>query len=82
LGGSVESILRLSADGAVTKFADVPFGSGQVGMVRNAGTGNFIVSQQFPGRLLSVRPDGSAVTTLIEGSRLSYPVALLEDAHN
>ena len=84
LGGAPNtmSLMRLTMDGAVTKFTDVPFGGGQVRMTRDSQTGDIIVSQQFPGRLLSVRADGSATETLVGGSRLTYPTALAEAPHN
>ena len=77
-GLPTQAIMQLSADGTVQKFADVPFGGAPVRMARNPETGELAVSNEFPERLLLVRPDGFAVTTLAERPRVTQPVAVIE----
>jgi sugar lactone lactonase YvrE len=72
-------VLRLTANGAVSKFADLPVFPG-MRMVRDPETGDIVVSDPDPARLLFLRPeDGSVVATV---SGLDRPVALVRDPHN
>lgn len=74
-------ILRLTADGAISNFADISgYHGGPVRMARDPETGSIIVSEQLPGRLLLVSPDRAAVRTLVASGFSDYPTGLVEDA--
>jgi len=85
------SLLRLTANGAVSKLADVHV-YGFFGMVRDPETGNIVVLDRYTGRVLLLRPeDGSEVSTATVPTRsgltwvvsgLTLPVALVRDPHN
>ena len=80
-GGPVNmSLFRLMAGGKATKLADLPFGFGMIGLVRNSATGEIIISQQEAGgRLLSILANGSSVTTIVERGGVSHATAVLVD---
>jgi sugar lactone lactonase YvrE len=80
-GSQVVTILRLTAGGLVTKFAEIAYGGpGEVGMARNPQTGGLVVSEEFPGRLLSISADASTVTTLAAYGKLTAPTAVVVDS--
>jgi len=74
-------ILRLTATGAVSNFAEMRV-LPPVRMVRDPETGNLVVSDSDPARLLFLRPEDGSVVATVSFEGLACPVALVWDPHN
>ena len=79
--GTQVPVMRLTRDGRLSRFTSIPAGSGQIRMIRNAETGELVVCETYPGRLLVVDRDGTTVKTLVSLPHITYPVALVEDSN-